>query len=182
MNQGKATTGRSVSFSDWKRQDVRLFNNRDFFTLFSGVAGWFQQRLRCFQMNKKMTKQKSRRVRFVGLKFTAEEFKKIEASWKKSTHRKLSDYLRPLVLGKPITLFTRDQSLDDFMAELIKLRNELIRVGNNYNQVVYKLHTMRQFSDIRTWLISHENAGKMLQQRLDSIQTYIDKADAKWLQ
>jgi hypothetical protein len=40
--------------------------------------------------------------------------------------------------------------LDDFMIEMIALRNELTAIGNNYNQTVKRLHTLDNVADIKT--------------------------------
>ena len=56
--------------------------------------------------------------------------------------RKLSDYARKILLGKPIVATYRNQSLDDFMTEMFVLRNELNAIGNNFNQVVKRLHIL----------------------------------------
>ena len=96
-----------------------------------------------------MERENSKRTRIVGLRFTPEEYAKIERKWKTSTCRKLSDYIRKHLFNKPITTNYRNQSLDDFMAEMMRLRGELNAIGNNFNQAVKKLHTLNQISDFK---------------------------------
>ena len=91
-----------------------------------------------------MNEIKTNRTRLVTLRLTTTEYEKIEAKFKTTTCRKLSDYMRYVLLEKRLTVFTRNKSVDDFMAELILLRNELNAIGNNYNQVVKKLHLLQQ--------------------------------------
>jgi CBS domain containing-hemolysin-like protein len=46
--------------------------------------------------------------------------------------------------------------MDDFMAELISLRNELNAIGNNFNQVVKKLHLLQSHPEFKTWFLINE--------------------------
>ena len=94
-------------------------------------------------------KKNLNRSRIVGLRFTLKEYEQIEKKWKASTCRKLSDYVRRKLFEKPIITTYRNQSLDDFMAEMIQLRSELNSIGNNFNQAVKKLHTLQQIGDFK---------------------------------
>lgn len=46
--------------------------------------------------------------------------------------------------------------MDDCVAEIIMIRNELSAIGNNYNQVVRKLHTLKSLNEVQGWLLLHE--------------------------
>jgi hypothetical protein len=129
-----------------------------------------------------MERENSKRTRIVGLRFTPEEYAKIERKWKTSTCRKLSDYIRKHLFNKPITTNYRNQSLDDFMAEMMRLRGELNAIGNNFNHAVKKLHTLNQISDFKHWLISYELEKKILFNKVDEIKKQIQKIAESWLQ
>jgi hypothetical protein len=83
--------------------------------------------------------RKNNRSRLLQVRLTAKELEKIHTNFSQSACRKLSDYIRKVLLDKPITVNQRNQSPDDFMAELIVLRNELNAIGNNFNQAVKRL-------------------------------------------
>src|SRR6266568_3738390 len=100
-----------------------------------------------------MSENKVNRSKRVHVRFTDREFEKIQALFARSTCRKLSEYVRLVLLNKAVTINQRNQSLDDFMAEMIALRNELNAIGNNYNQTVKRLHTFDKLEDIKPWLI-----------------------------
>lgn len=129
-----------------------------------------------------MEKENSNRTRIVGLRFTPQEFVKIERKWKASTCRKLSDYIRKHLFDKPITTNYRNQSLDEFMSEIIRLRTELNGIGNNFNQAVKKLHTLQQISEFKDWIISSELEKKILLNKVEEIKKNIQKMAEKWLQ
>lgn len=129
-----------------------------------------------------MEKENSNRTRIVGLRFTPQEFIKIERRWKTSTCRKLSDYIRKHLFDKPITTNYRNQSLDEFMTKIIRLRTELNGIGNNFNQSVKKLHTLQQISEFKEWIISSELEKKILLNKVEEIKKNIQKMAEKWLQ
>lgn len=129
-----------------------------------------------------MEKENANRTRIVGLRFTPAEYAKIERQWKATTCRKLSEYIRKYLFNKPITTYYRDQSLDEFMGEIIRLRAELHAVGNNFNQAVKKLHTLQQIPEFRTWIMASELERKILLNKVEEIKNYIQKISEKWLQ
>ncbi len=90
--------------------------------------------------------------------------------------------MRRSLFEKPIVTTYRNQSLDDYMTEAIKLRNELNSIGNNFNQAVKKLHTLYQIAEFRSWLITYEVEKKTLLNKVDEIKNHIQKIGQKWLQ
>lgn len=129
-----------------------------------------------------MEKTQTKRTRIIGLRLTLKEYEQIEKKWKASTCRKLSDYVRRSLFEKSIVTTYRNQSLDDFMAEAMKLRNELNGIGNNFNQAVKKLHTLYQIAEFRAWIITYELEKKTLLNKVDEIKNHIQKVAQKWLQ
>jgi len=129
-----------------------------------------------------MGRENSNRTRIIGLRLTPTEYAKIERKWKASTCRKLSDYVRHNLFEKPVTTYYRNQSLDEFMAEMIRLRNELNHIGNNFNQAVKRLHTLNQIAEFRSWLIAWEVEKKTLFNKVDEIKKHVQKIAESWLQ
>ena len=122
------------------------------------------------------------RPRIIGLRLTLAEFEQLEKRCKNSTSNKLSDYIRRVLFNKPITVYHRNQSLDDFMAEMILLRKELSVIGNNLNQAVKKLHTLQQIAEFRQWIILYELEKQTLFNKVDEIKDRINKIADQWLQ
>lgn len=129
-----------------------------------------------------MERENSNRTRIVGLRFTPEEYAKIERKWKVSTCRKLSDYIRKHLFNKPINTTYRNQSLDDMTLEMMLLYKQLNAIGNNFNQAVKKLHTLDQIPEFRVWIISSEQDKKILLNKVEEIKICIQKISEKWLQ
>ena len=126
--------------------------------------------------------EQNNRTKWLHLRLTPDEYQKIMKEFNKSTCRKISDYARKNLLQKPIISTYRNQSLDDFMSEMIRLRGELNAIGHNFNQAVKKLQTLHQISDFKHWLISYELEKKILFNKVDEIKKHIQKFAESWLQ
>ena len=129
-----------------------------------------------------MGRENSNRTRIIGLRLTPEEYVKIERKWKSSSCRKLSDYARRKLFDKPMVSTYRNQSVDDFMAEMVLLRAELNHIGNNFNQAVKRLNTLNQITEFRSWLIAYEVEKKTLFNKVDEIKKHVQKIAKSWLQ
>src|SRR3954468_16063859 len=104
-----------------------------------------------------MSDEKINRTKLLQVRLTPKEMQTFQDKFSRSTYRKQSEYIRRKLLDKPIAVYTRNKSLDDFMAETIVLISELNAIGNNFNQAVKKLHTLNDFSEIKTWLLLNES-------------------------
>ncbi|MBN9294279.1 MAG: plasmid mobilization relaxosome protein MobC [Flavobacteriia bacterium] len=129
-----------------------------------------------------MEKKQSKRTRVVGARITEDEFKIIENRWKKTTCIKISDYLRKVIFNKPVVTAYRNKSMDDLMTELSLLRQELNRIGVNYNQSVKKLHTLRDVPEFKRWLIANEVEKRTLGNKIEEIKNHVKKIAQSWLQ
>lgn len=129
-----------------------------------------------------MSEQKNIRNKWLHLRLSEAEYKKIQNGFSKSTKRKISDYIRCILLNKPITVFTRSKSLDDFISEMILLRSELNSIGNNFNQSVKRLHTLDEISEIKAWAIINEKSKEIFLKKVDEIKGKINQISDKWLQ
>jgi ribosome biogenesis protein Nip4 len=129
-----------------------------------------------------MSEQKNPRNKWLHVRLSEAEYKKIKNGFSNSTKRKVSDYVRSILLNKPITVFTRSKSLDDFISEMILLRKELNSMGNNFNQSVKRLHTLDQIPDIKAWAILNEKSKDIFIKKADEIKEKINQISDKWLQ
>ncbi|MDB5276143.1 MAG: plasmid mobilization relaxosome protein MobC [Ferruginibacter sp.] len=120
--------------------------------------------------------------RKVTIRFAEQDYNKINLQFKNSTKQKLSEFIRAVVLDKPITVYTRNQSFDDFLAEMILLRNELKAIGNNFNQSVRKLNAMQDEREIKAWALLNENSKQSIQQKVDEINSKIAQIFTQWSQ
>jgi hypothetical protein len=129
-----------------------------------------------------MSEVKKNHSKWLHIRLKEEEYNTIHKKFEASTCRKLSEYARRILLDKAITVNQRNQSLDDFMAEMIRLRNELHSIGNNFNQAVKKLHTLEKTEAFKSWILLYETTRKMLLEKVENIKQKIAQISDKWLQ
>jgi len=129
-----------------------------------------------------MKTEDKKRTRKVTVRFKEEEYNKVDISFRSTTKKKLSEYIRSVLLDKPVTVYTRNKSLDEFMAELVRLRNELSAIGSNFNQSVKKLNMMGYFQDVKDWALLNEKHKEKFFEKVDEINQKISKLSDKWLQ
>jgi len=127
-----------------------------------------------------MQETKNNRTKLITLRLTPGEYQELNRRFKTTTCRKLSDYLRKILLAGKVTVFTRNQSIDDFMVEMINLRRELNAIGNNLNQAVHKLHILEKIPEFRSWILLNESDKKILINKVDEIKNRINQFAEKW--
>jgi hypothetical protein len=129
-----------------------------------------------------MSVKKSNRARRVSFRVTEKEYKKIQQGFSSSTQRKLSEYARNILLEKPITVYTRSKTNDEFLNEMIQLKNELKAIGNNFNQLVKKLHTIDRDEEIKSWALINENSKAIFFKKIDEINLKMEQISLQWSQ
>lgn len=126
--------------------------------------------------------ENTNRTKWLHIRLTQSEYNKLQAGFSSSTKQKISSYARDLLLDKPVTVYTRNRSLDDFVSEMIGLRNELKSIGNNINQAVKKMHISTKDSDLKYWGQQIVNYRGILLEKIDNIHSIIASISDQWLQ
>jgi hypothetical protein len=129
-----------------------------------------------------MSEEDEGKKRFIGFRLSSGEYEAVEKNWKKTTIKKLSEYLRRVLLKKTVTVYTRNKSLDEFMTEMVLLRRELNAIGVNFNQAVHRLHTLDHLPQMQRWLSGFEADKGTLIGKVDDIKTRLDQLADEWLQ
>jgi hypothetical protein len=102
-------------------------------------------------MEKTMKKEQENRTRWLNIRLKPDEYKTLEARFKKTMLRKMSEYSRYVLLEKTVTVIYRDRSMDEVLEQLILLRKELNFIGNNFNQAVRKLNSVAGMPEAYLW-------------------------------
>lgn len=100
-------------------------------------------------------------------------------SFQKTTCRNLGEYIRKMVLSKPLKVNVRNQSLDELMAELIKLRSDLNRVADNFEISFGAQVSSDQTVGTRQELTAEHTKLLSL---VEQIKDQITQGAKKWLQ
>lgn len=128
-----------------------------------------------------MKAENSNRTRIIGLRLTPEEYATIEKKWKSSDCHKLSDYVRHILFNKQVTTTYRDQSTDDLMAQVMVTHREVNAIGNNFNQVVKKLHTLQQLTEFKQWYAEYQIHRRILSTQIETVKNMMQKLIESWL-
>jgi len=125
---------------------------------------------------------KEKRNKWKNIRFTEKELESLQKKFRSSTSSQLSHYMREILLRRPVVIKYRNESLDSFMEELISMRQELNAIGNNLNQAVKKLHTLKTIPEFRQWIANHESIQQGVDERTKHIEKRIAEVSEKWLQ
>jgi hypothetical protein len=128
-----------------------------------------------------MENEKQNRNQWLHLRLSESEKIQIHKAFLKTTQRRISDYARKILLGKPMVSIYRNASIDELMNELINLRKDLNGLANNFNQTVHKLHTLDHGSSIEDLLRHYEEERKILFGKVGAMRELMDKVGAEWL-
>jgi hypothetical protein len=122
------------------------------------------------------------KTKWLHVRLSEKEYNKIYAHFKRTTCRKLSEYTRHKMLDRHLTLYYRNQSLDDVMAELIPLRKSLFAISNNFNQAVHKLNAMQSNDYAERWIKTFEQSQLDVLKQVEETSNSIKKIAESWLQ
>lgn len=111
-----------------------------------------------------------------------EEQKKLSDFYKQSTANSMAEYARAVLLKSPVCIRYRNQSADDFLHEMIQLKNELNAIANNYSQAVQKLHMLDDGHEIKIWAVQNELHKKTFLGKADQIKDKLNQIYELWLQ
>jgi len=129
-----------------------------------------------------MKETKQIRKGWLTVRLNEEEEKKLNNFYSRTTSNSLSEYARDVLLKEPVNVLYRNQSADEFLTEMILLKNELNAIGKNFNQVVHKLHTLDHIAEIKAWAILNESNKKNFIKKVDEIKEKMNQIYWQWLQ
>lgn len=129
-----------------------------------------------------MKKEKAIRSKWLTIRLTDAESRQLEKYYSKTTSKSLSEYGRAVLLREPVTVLYRNQTADDFLNEMLQLKNELNAIGNNFNQVVHRLHTLDHVPEIKAWAVLNETAKQSFQFKVSEICDRLNQIYDLWSQ
>ncbi|MFL5741461.1 MAG: plasmid mobilization protein [Flavisolibacter sp.] len=122
------------------------------------------------------------RHKMVVFRLSRKEYEGLVKLKSQTTERSISDYLRKLALGHPVTVKYRNATADDFLREMLELKKELHAIGNNYNQAVKKLHILERLPEFRNWILLYEDSRDAFVQKVNEIESKVTQLYELWLQ
>lgn len=129
-----------------------------------------------------MKQQQPKRTKWLTIRMTETEYQQVETLTRQTTCSSMSEYARKTVLGKPVILRYRNQSLDDFLADMLQLKQDLNSIGNNINQAVRRLHSLNKLPEIQQWILHNEQDKTQLFRQVETISNKINETYKLWSQ
>ncbi|WP_233164707.1 plasmid mobilization relaxosome protein MobC [Pedobacter sp. ASV28] len=129
-----------------------------------------------------MKEKKNNRNKWLHLRLTEEEYTQLNKAFASTTERKLSDYSRKILLGRPMIGGYRNLTTDALVTEFAQLIKTLNGIGNNFNQVVHKLHTLRHDKEFSALFTAYEMDKRKLLKEVQDMRDFMNKCAGQWLQ
>lgn len=120
--------------------------------------------------------------RWLHIRLDEAEYTLLHKQHKKSTEKYISQYARKILLGEPIIARVRNESLQDIVTVLNKLQKDLNGIGNNYNQMLHKLHVLDRLPEYKAWIMAQELDGERMKNSIQEIRDIVKQTAEKWLQ
>ena len=127
-----------------------------------------------------MNEVKSKRVKWLHLRLSPTEHELILKKREKSTCRTLSQYIRNIILDRPVVTTYRNVSQDDIIQQLVVLNNQLNALGNNLNQITKRLHTLRPLEE-QSWGLQYSQQAETLLVQISEVKGLTRKIAEQWL-
>jgi hypothetical protein len=108
---------------------------------------------------------KARQLR-LNIRMSRPEWDKVHTLATNTTCRSVSEYARKVLAEKPVKVFYRNKSFDDFEEQMTRLLPQLEAFGDNFSLLVKKITSIESIPEIRSALplilaCEKDFAGKM---------------------
>lgn len=129
-----------------------------------------------------MSEQEENRSRWYNIRLKPDEYQLLDKRFKKTQFRRLSEYIRSVLLEKPLTVTYRDKAMDDVLEELVLLRRELNSIGNNLNQAMRNINAAHGRADARLWMNLMSIINSKLEPSISQIKERMNEYADIWSQ
>jgi MobC-like protein len=129
-----------------------------------------------------MSEQEENRSRWYNIRLKPDEYQTLNNKFKKTQFRKLSEYMRSVLLEKPVTVTYRDKAMDDVLEEMVLLRQELNAIGNNLNQAMRSINNAHGNADTRLWMNLMSIVNSKLEPSIQQIKERMNQYADIWSQ
>jgi hypothetical protein len=118
---------------------------------------------------------------FIKIRVNEAEVSLIKKLQQQSTETSLSNYIRKVASQKPVIVKYRNQTADDFLKEMIRLKKELNDIGSNFNQVVQKLQMLEKIPEFRAWIKLYQDLQLTVASKIQEINLKVNQLHDQWL-
>lgn len=127
-----------------------------------------------------MGTDQNNRTKWIHLRLSPSEYRAIQRRYHNTTSRNLSQYVRAVLLDHPVVATYRNISQDEIVEQIVVLNRELNSIGNNLNQTVKRLHTLRE-SEVVGWTARYASESEQLLNKITEVKALLNTMAERWL-
>jgi hypothetical protein len=150
------------------------------FHLLETYCTWNKQML--IMARKKSHTPETNFTHIIRTRVTEKVYRRLLAMVGNSNCHSIGEVTRKILSMDKIITYTQDNTLDNFMEQLILLRRELNAIGNNINQVTHQVHLAEGFDQKHTAAQGILPQLKNTEDKLTEALKLIQLLGQKWLQ
>lgn len=120
-----------------------------------------------------MSKEQKPRLRRLNIRLSQGEYDQIASHSASTTCRSISEYCRKLLSGKPIRVFYRNKSFDDFEQRMIRLMPIVEEYREKLGQLIKALPPADNMPEMRLYLTAIFSAEKDLIKTVEEIKEHL---------
>jgi hypothetical protein len=117
----------------------------------------------------------------VGIRLDEEKFQELQRLLNGNPNNDMSRLIRDILHQKPITVFTKDKTLDNVMEELAKLRSEIRAIGVNINQITRLFNTYPEPQRKALFAKMAFKEHQALEPKITELLEIVSKLAKRWL-
>jgi hypothetical protein len=124
---------------------------------------------------KHYVKAQKARLHRLNIRLDQKEWDKVHKLTSNSTCRSVSEYARKVLLEKPVRVFYRNQSFDDFEETMIRVLAQLATFGDNFNLLLKNALSPEKSPDLKPLLPPLLECAKSFARTAEEIRAHVRK-------
>ena len=135
-----------------------------------------------FSLKKTLKNMKSKqqiRVVWHTIRLTEDEYQELKKLAAATICPNLSDYSRRVLLQQPVNVLSRNQSLDDFLADMLPLRRDLHQLCT-FDQIIQQQRAANMSAGLEQRLLLIEQKQDRFYRLAETISNQIHEAHRLW--
>lgn len=110
-----------------------------------------------------------------------QKMEELKGLLRKNPSKDMSSLIRDILHNRPVKVFTRDQTLDNLMEELARLRTEIRAIGVNINQITRLFNTYPENHRKQVYAKMAFKEYQAIDSQVSQLLTIISKLAKRWL-
>jgi hypothetical protein len=133
-------------------------------------------------MPRKKAKETDRLNFQIKTRVNAKKYRALQALLAQSRHQTMSELVRDILHNKAITVVTHDDSLDQFMEQLVAIRQELKAIGLNINQITHYFNSTTDPQQKAFYALKVAGQYGPVHVQVEQVLSLISQLTGQWLQ